>query len=247
MAKDRFSTDDFSDVNVGDRVSFTNVLVEDFKGTTFLQYIKGNDANFTVHSKGNPVPEPLPVRVNEIAAPIEVNNQWVVTDHSAEKYEGMLVKVIDVNVAGNEYGKAYDNYVLESNVEPDHSCCWASDYLNENIEYKYNPYVEIGQSFCGVAGIIEQYEGEKEGIYYDYYQLLTTDDESFTIEQEADLDYDCGVDFTDYSLFALHWLEYGCSEPDWCGGADMGPDEPDGIVDYNDLLIFTDNWLEGKY
>jgi len=98
-----------------------------------------------------------------------------------------------------------------------------------------------------VAGILEQYTGEKYGIYYDYYQLLTTNTESFTIDQTADLDYNCVVDFIDYGLFAVHWLEDGCTDPDWCGGADLTRDEPSGTVDYNDLLIFSEKWLEGKY
>jgi len=246
VAKDMYSTGDFNDVNVGDWVSFSNVLVEDYKGTTFLQYITENDANFTIVSTDNPLPRPLLVTVDEIVAPIEGFDQWVVADHNSEKYEGMLVKVIDVNVTGTGYGKAYDNYILESNIEPNDTC-WASDYMNTAKDDIYHPYVEIGQNFCGVAGIVEQYEGDKYGIYYDYYQLLTISTDSFTIEQTADLDYDCDVDFTDYGLFSLHWMEYGCVDPEWCDGADLTREVPSGIVDYNDLLVFSDNWLEGKY
>jgi hypothetical protein len=246
MVKDIYSTGVFDDVNVGDWVSFANVEVEDFKGTTFLQYKSENDPHFTIIGTDNPLPSPLLVTADEIAAPIEGLDQWIVADHNAEKYEGMSVKVVDVNVMDTGYGKAYDNYILESNLEPN-SICWASDYMNEDNNEIYHPYIQVGQNFCGVAGIIEQYAGEKFGIYYDYYQLLTTSTESFTIDQTADLNYDCVVDFIDYGLFAVHWLEDGCSEPEWCGGADLTRDEPSGIVDYNDLFIFSKNWLEGKY
>jgi len=200
MAKDLYSTGTFHDVNVGDWVSFTNMEVEDFKGTTFLQYKSDNDPNFTIVSRDNPLPKPLLVTAEEIAAPIEGIDQWIIADHNAERYEGMLVKVVDVNVIDTGYGKAYDNYILESNLDPN-SNCWASDYMNEDKDGIYHPCVQVGQNFCGVAGIVEQYTDSKDGIYYDYYQLLTTSTESFAIDQTADLNYDCDVDFLDFSLF----------------------------------------------
>jgi hypothetical protein len=246
MAKDIYSTGAFDDVNVGDWVSFTNMEVEDYKGTTFLQYIGENDSNFTIVNRNNPLPPPLVVTVDEIAAPIAGIDQWVVADHNAEKYEGMLVKVVDVNVRDTGYGKEYDNYILESNLHAD-STCWASDYMNEDMDGIYHPYVQVGQNFCGVSGIIEQYAANKDGIYYDYYQLLTISTESFTIDQVADIDCDCAVDFVDFSLFAMHWMEGGCTAPGWCGGADLTREEPSGVVDSNDLLVFLENWLEGKY
>ncbi len=245
MAKDRYGVGAFADVNVGDWVSFTNVEVEDFKGTTFLQYKSENDPNFTIVNTNNPLPKPLAVTVDEIAAPVEGLDAWLVADHNAEKYEAMLIKVIDVYVKDTGYGKAYDNYILESNADPN-LACWASDYMNEDRDGIYHPYIEIGQNFCGVAGVLEQYTAEKYGIYYDYYQLLTTSTEDFTIHQTADFDYDCDVDFVDFSTFAGHWLKDGCNEPDWCGRADLTKDQPNGIVDTFDLLKFAQHWLEGR-
>lgn len=244
MVKDPCSVGAFTKVNVGDWYSFTNVEVEEFRGTTLLQYKSKNDPNLQKVSSDNTLPEPLVVGVDEIAAPIEGVGEWVVENHNSEKYEGMLVKVIDVNVWDTGYGKEPDNYILQSNVDPNLTC-WASDYMNEDIDEIYHPYVEIGQKFCGVAGVIEQYTGEKDGIYYDYYQLLTTTTADFTIEQNCDLNDDCGVDFVDFTLFAYYWLtEEQCTEPDWCGGADFA-DSRNGSVDANDLKVFTDNWLTG--
>lgn len=245
MAKDRYGVGAFTEVNVGDWVSFTNVEVEDFGGTTFLQYKSENDPNFTIVSTNNPLPKPLAVTVDEIAAPVEGFDAWLVADHHAEKYEGMLIKVIDVYVKDTGYGKAYDNYVLESNVDPN-LACWASDYMNDDRDGIYHPYIEIGQNFCGVAGVLEQYTAEKYGIYYDYYQLLTTGTENFTIHQTADFDDDCDVDFVDFSTFAGHWRQDGCNEPDWCRRADLTKDQPNGIVDTFDLLKFAQHWLEGR-
>ena len=208
QVKDLYSTGVFIDVNIGDWISLTNVEVEDNKGTTFLQYIEDNNANFTIVSTNNPLPEPLVVAVDQIAAPVEGLDSWLVTDHNAEKYEAMLIKVINVNVKDTGYGKAYDNYILASNADPNF-ICWASDYMNAGKDKGliYHPNIEPGRNFCGVTGVLEQYTGEQDGISYDYYQLLTTSTEDFTIEQIADLDGDCDVDFLDFGIFTEHWLE----------------------------------------
>ena len=208
QVKDLYSTGVFIDVNIGDWISLTNVEVEDNKGTTFLQYIEDNNANFTIVSTNNPLPEPLVVAVDQIAAPVEGLDSWLVTDHNAEKYEAMLIKVINVNVKDTGYGKAYDNYILASNADPNF-ICWTSDYMNADKDKGliYHPNIDPGRNFCGVTGILEQYIGEQDGIYYDYYQLLTTSTEDYTIEQIADLDGDCDVDFLDFGIFTEHWLE----------------------------------------
>ena len=247
MAKDLYGVGVFADVNVGDWISFTNIEVEDFKGTTFLQFKAENESGFTIVSTNNPLPEPLVVTVDEIAAPAEGLDSWLVTDYNAEKYEAMLIKVINVNVKDTGYGKAYDNYILASIVDPNLSC-WVSDYMNAGKDKGqiYHPYIEPGLNLCGVTGVLEQYTGEQEGISYDYYQLLTTSTEDFVIDQVADLDDDCDVDFVDFGIFAGHWFQTGCGEPDFCGGADLVKDQPDGIVNALDLFEFTRHWLEDK-
>ena len=242
MAKDTQGTGVFDNINIGDWVSLTNVLVEDYRGTTFLQYIPDNDPNYCLASTNNPVPEPLPVRVEDVAAPIEGFDEWTVVDHNCEKYESMLIEVIDVTVRDLGFGKAYDNYILQAGNDPNVTC-WVSDYMNEDLVAIYHDYVQVGQNFCSVASILEQYNSERDGIYYDYYQLLTLSTESFTIAQTADLYDDCDVDLADFSAFASRWMQSGCEEPDWCGGTDL---TKNSTVDIMDLNIFTDNLLKGK-
>jgi hypothetical protein len=183
-----WSSEAFSGVAVGDWVSLTNVLVEDFRGTTFLQYQSEYNSALTVVDIDNPLPRPLIVAVDKVAAPIETIDAWAVSDYSAEKYESMLIKVIDVFVLDLGYGKAFDNYVLASNEEPK-AVCWVSDYMNAGKEKGaiYHPSVEAGNYFHSVTGILEQYTGFSDGIYYDYYQLLTRTSEDFQAEQPAEL------------------------------------------------------------
>ena len=188
QVKDLFGTGVFSDVNVGDRISLTNVLVEEFKGSTFLQFMEENNAGFEILSSGNPLPRPRIVTADEIAAPIEGLDTWLVANHNVEKYEAMLIKVVNVNVKDIGYGKAFDNYILASNADPN-LICWVSDYMNADKEKGliYHPYVEAGKHFYSVTGILEQYMGDSDGIYYDYYQLLTRNSDDFVLDQVADV------------------------------------------------------------
>jgi len=58
----------------------------------------------------------------------------------------------------------------------------------------------------------------------------------------GDLNGDCRVDWSDFSLFAGHWLDVDCTAPDFCGGADL---DQSGQVDWQDFSIFASHWLEG--
>jgi hypothetical protein len=37
------------------------------------------------------------------------------------------------------------------------------------------------------------------------------------------------------------WLEGGCAEPGWCGGADL---TRDGRVGVEDLAVMAENWMK---
>ena len=63
----------------------------------------------------------------------------------------------------------------------------------------------------------------------------------FSHVRTRDFNQDTKVDFADLALFALYWLETGCSGPDWCAGTDLNTD---GSVDHDDLMFFADYWLE---
>jgi hypothetical protein len=52
---------------------------------------------------------------------------------------------------------------------------------------------------------------------------------------------ECLVNFRHFALFAEHWLETGCADPDWCGGADL--DHLNDMVDEFDLKILVEQWL----
>ena len=55
-----------------------------------------------------------------------------------------------------------------------------------------------------------------------------------------DFNADWQVDFEDFSVLADYWYDSNCAGPD-CQNADL---DDSGLVDVNDLVLFTDFWLE---
>jgi len=167
----------YDHVSIGDRISLTNVAVEEYRGNTLLRF---EDASgFVIEDTGRAMPAPLVVAPSAIAAPIEgPPGQWYVASRDAEKYEAMWLKVEDVTVGAMGLGKAPDNYVLSDAA----GSCWAADYMNDSVDTDdYHPLVDTGQHFDSVTGILEQYTKTSSG--WDYYQLVTTETGSFVVPE----------------------------------------------------------------
>jgi len=56
----------------------------------------------------------------------------------------------------------------------------------------------------------------------------------------GDLNGDLFTDALDLQDFASQWLQAGCTEPDWCGGADI---DRNGRVDLGDFAELGWDWL----
>lgn len=63
----------------------------------------------------------------------------------------------------------------------------------------------------------------------------------FTAELVLDLDGDGVVNFVDFAILVFYWDDYECLWPDWCEGSDA---DESGIVDYDDLLLLCERWLD---
>ncbi len=239
-----WAADAFADVNEGDWVQLERTFVEENRGTTFLQYWDDNPDGslpvLTVVSRGNAIPRPVLVDVNDIRAPqyLPTEDAWVVADHGAEKFESMVVQVRNVAVAEMGMGKAQDNYVLQSFGEPNdpNISCWASDYMNRGRQKPdlYVPGIESGRRLRALTGMIEQYTSLGDG--FDYYQLLTLAEETIVSLCPADLDADGDVDLSDYKLFTAQLLV-----PSLPPVADLNHD---GTVDAADLDLFNAAWQQ---
>lgn len=90
--------------------------------------------------------------------------------------------------------------------------------------YCWNEYGEGGIVSPTVGGGYTKLEGIRE-VFGGYYI--------------GDLNQDGLVDFLDYAMFALPWLETDCGT---CGGADL---TGDGDADFRDLNNLCRNWLAG--
>jgi hypothetical protein len=245
-----WASDAFADVNVGDWVQLEQVFVEEYRGTTFLQYWDSNPDSsqpiLTVASRGHSLPRPLFVDTNDIKGPeyLPIEDAWVVADHGAEKFESMLLQVRDVVVVEQGLGKALDNYELQSFREPNDpkARCWGADYFNQDRQKTdlYLPGMEVGRRFRAVTGVLEQYTNLGDG--YDYYQLLTLSEESVVGLCPADQDQDGDVDLWDYSLFTEQLLmPPSPSGGESCLVADLNCD---GTVDSTDLDLFNAAWQD---
>lgn len=89
-------------------------------------------------------------------------------------------------------------------------------------------------------------EGDCSIGYYDHSFSWTQPDPNISILIEnipnVDFNNDGVVDLKDFMIFASHWLEEGCSDPEWCQQTDVNKD---GEVGLTDLTSFAQYWLWG--
>jgi hypothetical protein len=77
---------------------------------------------------------------------------------------------------------------------------------------------------------------------FDVNEFGPVDSFIFHHVRTRDFNNDTKVDFCDYAILASYWQATDCNEPcGWCEGADL---DIDGSVDFNDLRLFCEYWLE---
>lgn len=157
---------EFAGINVGDEVSFSNVLVEERSGNTQLSF--DATSGLSVISTGNALPTGVAVSSSDFS----------------EAYESMRVVLEDVKVTAMGLGNYSDNYSLQKN----NRSYLAGDYMNRDKVFgDYHPLVSIGAEFDSVSGIIEhKLKFTDEGaVDWDYYQMLTTGTSDFVVPEPA--------------------------------------------------------------
>ncbi len=161
VVKDWQSGELANSVQVGDWVSLENILVEEYRGTTYLQYNRtwAPSVAFNIVSNGNPVPDPALLTAADLRVPV---------DHAAsEPYESSVAVLENVVVGQRDLGKNADNYELLQGTD----VAWGTDYMNIDAGGPYHPWIYPGAVLERIGGIVEQYTRPQEG--WDYYQLCT--------------------------------------------------------------------------
>jgi hypothetical protein len=162
VVKDWQSGELADNVAVGDWVSFQNITIEEFRGTTLLQYNRNwsPDVAFEVDpDPGVEVPDPVVLTAADLSIPV---------NHGAsEPYESMIATLENVTVGQLDQGHIPDNYELLQGAD----VAWGTDYINVDAGGPYHPYIYTGAELISISGIVEQYTNLDDG--WDHYQLLT--------------------------------------------------------------------------
>ncbi|MFH0981044.1 MAG: PEP-CTERM sorting domain-containing protein [Planctomycetota bacterium] len=148
-------------VHLGDWVSFDNIYIEEFRGTTFLQYSTtlAPNVSFSIDSMGNPLPDPVLLTAADLVVPVD--------RAASEPYESMIATLHNLAVGQKGLGKAGDNYELWQGTD----VAWGTDYMNVDAGGPYDPRIIPGAFLQSITGIVEQYTKPSDG--WDYYQLDT--------------------------------------------------------------------------
>lgn len=177
--------------------------------------------------------------------------QW---DGSANTIQRWCQNIVDGNGIG---GGTYTSDVIEADFDGIGDDTWTAYegiiadhdsgggwFIYDNNEWK-------------VAGLSRGVEHVEESWFRnnllpqildpDLFDAVRTSSYSQWIKQiilAGDLNWDEWVDFADFALFANEWMRNDCNAANnWCDGADFIPHS--GSVDWNDLNIFADHWLNG--
>ena len=162
-----------NNVSPGDWVSFTDIYIDEYRGTTFLQYRRSYapDIAFTIESTGNAVPAPVVLTAADLPVPV---------DHTAsEPYESMIVTLEGVIVGQKDLGKADDNYQLVQGSD----LAWGADYMNVEAGAPYDLRIFTGMPLSRITGVVEQYTKLSSG--WDYYQLVTRSADDIVVGEEV--------------------------------------------------------------
>ena len=156
-------------IQVGDWVNFTDLHVNEKRGTTYLDYEAtafNPSLGFEIVSHDNPVPEPITLTAADLPIHPAPDNHLL-----TEPYESMLATLEDLTVGALGFGKADDNYELWQGDE----VAWGTDYFTApSYDPFYHPAIQPGAFLESITGIVEQYTkdpDQPDG--WDYYQLCT--------------------------------------------------------------------------
>jgi hypothetical protein len=157
---------------------------------------------------------------------------------------GLLIPAAEVSVYGDLYGYGsypdYQDSILpnageESTVDRSDDDIVGGFFLYAGLEAIPGDWFIIDYNALS-AGTCHVGLYDDNWSYEDPFYTM-----SFTQVPSRDFNGDHIVNFADFSLMGLYWGVTNCSDPNGCGKADFYSDE---TINFDDLALFVDFWLE---
>ncbi len=140
----------------------------------------------------------------------------------------------------NEITGHYDGSLLEAAGDNAYVYFWHDE------EFEIDGFSFTGEGDAGDWFIIDYNAiavGDCDVGFYEWFSLDPNYELSlfFSHVRTRDFNGDKIVNFADFAVLASYWQEENCGDFNGCEGTDL---DIDGKVDVNDLMLFTDYWLE---
>jgi hypothetical protein len=152
----------------------------------------------------------------------------------------------NVNVGGlvgEDYGGSYTSSLWDSYVNPDVN--GIGNGTDVGVIGRTTAQMQTKSTFTDRGW---DFVGETTNGTNDIWRMCV-DDVNYPLLswQFNKADFGCldGVDFGDFAVVSLAWLSDNTPTANWNPKCDIS-EPPDGIIDELDIVVFTDNWLEGK-
>jgi len=171
----------------------------------------------------------------------------IVVSNVAEYWYGGVLIIEEANMAniGRLYGRDYDGYEYPGSCLPAagvDAAIWDTYiYPGPGFELYGGDDPNVGDWFIFDYNAIDI--GDCNIAFYDFDVSETEPVHTLTLHHVRTRDFDGNtqVDFADFAVLAFYWQATDCNNPGWCQGTDL---DIDGNVDFDDLMLFCEYWLE---
>ena len=138
------------------------------------------------------------------------------------------ITVTAYDMSGNESG--YGNEIVFVNILPEDL---DSDGMPDSWEIAYS------NAANGLDPTANDAMADNDGDGMTNLEEYLTGHNPLVPDVDGDFNHDRYVNIPDLALFCAHWLEMGCSDPNWCEGTDLNHSSS---VDFADFAVLAEHW-----
>jgi len=191
-------------------------------------------------------------------------NGQSISDHNDPIYL-MVGTHVEIVVSSTEPNDDFPSDLVMREEDASYGELWGRDFNDVNGHY-YGSVLEaadegayvydalffpswIGLSYVGGGDVGDWWVADYNAVaigdcnvaFFENLEFEPTYEYAFVHVRTRDFNSDTIVNFLDYSIFVDYWQADDCADPNWCEGSDL---DTSGVVDGNDLRLFTGYWLE---